>query len=673
MRARQVLLLIMAFWVVRADAVVIPADVLAVRRIDDLPLPGMDLDVGWRYRVGHSEAWAARDFDDSGWALLEPGATELTPATREAVGWKGEGWFRLHVAIDPQLAAEQVVLVFGHKGAAAIYLDGVPIYTSGQFPGPRIAEQPHFVIAARHAVPLAFVPGSEHVIAVHYSNVSYLNLLRAPDDSGFVAALTDSVAWDQLLQHFIHSRAVRQTLAILPLAFGLLHLLLFAYQLQRPAHLYFATFALSVAMLIFAPLHLGMVHTPLPVTLLLLAFKWSLLASPITGLLFLYHEFLGGTSKLFRWECVAAGLTAAFCIFLPLETVYYVSLLLFADVVRVVIIGLRRGTPDAAVVRAGWFLFAVGCVWQVFLELDIVEPPFGADTIDFVPYVGGILILVMSMSVYLARAVSRTNQDLAVQLEHVRELSERAVEHEREVQSAKLATLNQLMAGVVHELNTPLGAIRSAHDTLRRAVDRIRSSVPDGAPLRAIDSSTEILDNATDRVSTVLAGFKSFSHLDEAEWQIAQVETGLDETLAMMDAQLHQVQVERDYAGVPAIWCAPARLNQVFMHLLSNALAAMEEDSTQEGVRRKQISLRTWATGEDLFVSVKDAGCGMAAEQLEGLFDVGFRRHSRIKMGLGLVADVSTVHEHGGQLSVESERNVGTVVTLQLPLRRSDQ
>ena len=131
-----------------------------------------------------------------------------------------------------------------------------------------------------------------------------------------------------------------------------------------------------------------------------------------------------------------------------------------------------------------------------------------------------------------------------------------------------------------------------------------------------------------------------------------------------MDSQLsEQVLVQRDYGGVPAIWCAPARLNQVFIHLLTNALQAMGGSGT--------IRLRTWVQdGDHVCVGIADSGPGIPAEQLDGLFDIAFRRSTRVKMGMGLVADTHTIDEHGGQLEVHSEVGVGTEMIIRLPLRR---
>ncbi len=647
-----------------AEVIEIPVDALARQRLDDVPINAFPLHVGWRFRPGHSEAWAARDFDDSSWRQLDSLATSLSTTTREQIGWTGEGWFRLRLHVNDAVSARDIGLLYRNMGALAIYLDGVLLHTSGHPASRREEEVVHLVHGLPEVTPLPLTVGDEHVLALRYTNRSTLGMLSLPDELGFGLSLVELRAWEAAAQRFTYVRIVLQTLFVIPLAFSLFHLLLFLFHRQGLGHLYYALFALSVAVLIYAPLHLIFAHTPLDITIWLLGFKWSLLAAPLTGLLFLYHEFIGRISAVLKIAGVFSLGIAVAALFLPVEFFYWVTMIFLLDVVRVVIIGLRRGTPEAGVVRAGWFLFATGCALQVLVELGMVKPALlTSDPFNFFPYIYGTLILVVSMSVYLARTVARTNQELAIQLEQVRSLSAHAVEHERRVQTAKLTTLTQLVAGIVHELNSPIGAIRSATDTLARAVGKLRSTSPPGPALQAIDSVNTTLVSATDRLGTVLSGFKSFSHLDEAEWQIAPIEQGLDDTLVVMDAQLTgEIIVEREYGGVPAIWCAPARLNQVFIHLITNALQAMGGRGT--------IRLRTWVEeGTNVCVGIGDSGPGMTPEQVDGLFDVAFRHSARVKMGLGLIADAHTLSEHGGQLQVHSSVGVGTEIVLRLPLR----
>ena len=641
----------------------VPTDAISKHRAADLPVALFPLMSEWRFRSGHSEAWAARDFDDSSWTGLDSLGTELGQTTREHINWAGEGWFRLRLHIDPELSVNNIGLVFGHHGAMAVYLDGQLLVESGRPASRESEEEAYYVHGVKEMVPVSLLPGAEHVLAVHFSNRRTLAMFDAPSEPGFSTALVDKAEWAPLARRFAYSHVQHQTLFAVPLAFGIFHLLLFLYHRQRPGHLYYALFALSVAVMIYAPLHVTFAHTPRDVTLLRLVFKWSLLSVAMSSLLFLYTEFLGGVSRVFKWACLFGAGVGCLAIILPLNIIYYVTVMFLMDVVRIVLFRLRGDIPGARVVRAGWFLFAGGCLLQVLMELGLITGPLNdRDAFQFFPYIYGTLILVVSMSVYLARAVGRTNRELATQLQQVQELSEQAVEHEREVQSAKLATLTHLMAGIVHEMNSPVGAIHSARDTLSRAMGKLRSSLPQGAAAQAIDGANATIESATDRLGTILSGFKAFSHLDEAEWQVASVEAGLDSTLTIMQSQLgSRIEVQREYGGVPAIWCAPARLNQVFMHLITNALTSMDGSGT--------IRLRTWVETDQVWISISDSGTGIAAENLDGLFDIGFRRSARVKMGMGLVSDSHTIDEHGGRMHVQSEVSVGTEVSMQLPRR----
>lgn len=380
-----------------APGLVVPADGFDAQHADllhaeDLHVAALALDNGWRYRAGHSQAWAARDFDDSGWAELDSLDTRLHAATRSRIDWDGKGWFRLRILVDQKLPDHPIALLFAHKGAAEIYFDGRLLYTTGQLAGPHIAERANFALLVGDAIPLPLVPGAEHVLALRYANGSYLGLLDAPDDSGFVASLVDAGRWDQWLHHFLRKRTMHQTLAVVPLAFALVHLLLFARQLQRPAHLFLAAFCLSSALLIYAPLRLYLTVTALQWTVWLLVLKWSIVAAPLSLLWLLYHEFRDGPYRLFRWECVVAGLAAVFALMLPLSVMYWVGGLLAVDLLRVVTLGTRRGPADAGIVRAGWFFFIAGCIWQALLP---------APTLEFYPCMYGMLLLLLCLSVHV--------------------------------------------------------------------------------------------------------------------------------------------------------------------------------------------------------------------------------------------------------------------------------
>jgi signal transduction histidine kinase len=246
------------------------------------------------------------------------------------------------------------------------------------------------------------------------------------------------------------------------------------------------------------------------------------------------------------------------------------------------------------------------------------------------------------------------------------------------VESAKMAALGNLVADVTHELNTPVGALTSMLNTVGRAATRLKERLDSGRAatlesdstirrtVDAIADSNRVMSEATDRVAGIVRNLRSFARLDEAEFQRASLEEGLDSTLAVMRSQVPGgIAVVKEYGNISPIFCSPGQLNQVFMHVIRNATHAMG----QEG----ELTISTSEDAEKVHVRIRDTGPGIPPEQLEHIFDFRFRaRDSRMKMGLGLVADYNIVQAHEGDMRVESEVGEGTEVTITLPRRESD-
>ena len=244
------------------------------------------------------------------------------------------------------------------------------------------------------------------------------------------------------------------------------------------------------------------------------------------------------------------------------------------------------------------------------------------------------------------------------------------------VLSEKMAAMGQLVAGIVHELNTPVGAIGSAGDTLSRATLKLQQSLAANAPSgnRTVDAALKTLDNVarivasgTQRVSDIVAGLCNFARLDQATYQSADLNEGLDSTLELLQPRLHaRIELLKDYAPLPTIYCAPAQLNQVFMHLLSNAIDAVADGG--------QIRVRTFAEDEGVGVCVSDSGNGMDPAELERIFDVGFSESdTRVHLDFRLAIAYFIVQEHQGTIDIDSQIGQGTTVSLRLPQRPNDR
>src|SRR5215467_14108889 len=141
------------------------------------------------------------------------------------------------------------------------------------------------------------------------------------------------------------------------------------------------------------------------------------------------------------------------------------------------------------------------------------------------------------------------------------------------IQAEKMAALGLLVAGVAHEINTPMGAIHSNNDIMTRAVMKLRDLIgttPDEEVHRLLDILDEICrgnEIATDRIVNVVRRLKNFARLDEAERKKVNIHDGIESTLTLLHHQLkNRIRIVKQFGDIPEIECLPNQLNQVFMN-----------------------------------------------------------------------------------------------------------
>jgi len=238
------------------------------------------------------------------------------------------------------------------------------------------------------------------------------------------------------------------------------------------------------------------------------------------------------------------------------------------------------------------------------------------------------------------------------------------------VMQEKMAALGKLVAGVVHELNTPMGSMQSMQDSLSRATEKLKEAIDPAAShsvqrlFKVIADANRVIGSGIDRIGEIVLSLRNFSQLDEAEFQVVDIHEGMESALTLLGSQLaNEVQLVRDYADLDPIHCNPRQLNQVFMHLLRNAIEALEGE-------KGRITISTCATDDGICVRISDTGRGIPADQLARIFDFEFHAtQERIKMGFGLATDYRIVQDHDGEINIESEVGRGTQVTVMLPQR----
>ncbi|UCH85112.1 MAG: tetratricopeptide repeat protein [Candidatus Latescibacterota bacterium] len=248
------------------------------------------------------------------------------------------------------------------------------------------------------------------------------------------------------------------------------------------------------------------------------------------------------------------------------------------------------------------------------------------------------------------------------------------------VQSEKMAAIGKLVAGMVHEMNTPLGASNSAIDVSDRCIRRIAelesacdsieelcSSGQMGKLLGHVKDNQQIVRHANERISRILANLKSFIRLDASEQDEVDIHEGLDSAIALLESDCRdRIKIVREYGNLPPVGCCPEEINQVFMSLLTNSVESIEREGT--------ITVRTSMLDGDIRIAISDTGTGIEPEIRRQLFDPAFStKGPRVKAGMGLLVSLNIVQKHGGHIDVESDVGKGSTFTIVLPRARAQR
>lgn len=225
------------------------------------------------------------------------------------------------------------------------------------------------------------------------------------------------------------------------------------------------------------------------------------------------------------------------------------------------------------------------------------------------------------------------------------------------INSEKMASLGQLVAGVAHEINTPVASIKSNNGI----VAKLLGSIDDVDLKEMLSDINEIDKEAVNRISNIVTSLKKFVRLDEAELQEADINKELDLTLELIRHETkNRIEIVRNYGEIPAIKCFPNMLNQVFTNILINACQAIEG--------KGKIIITTEYRDKKLVVKIKDNGKGIPQNQLSKIFSAGFTTKGvGVGTGLGLAICTKIIEKHKGEITVNSEIGKGSefVITIQ--------
>lgn len=263
------------------------------------------------------------------------------------------------------------------------------------------------------------------------------------------------------------------------------------------------------------------------------------------------------------------------------------------------------------------------------------------------------------------------------------------------LQSEKMASIGQLAAGVAHEINNPIGFVGSNLDALTdyfndyeslldqykiigsllengdAGEDKVREQLK---AIREHESDIEIdylkedipdlLNDCIDgtrRVGQIVADLKNFAHPGNDKQMLMDINKGIESTLNVVANEVkYKAKVTKDFGDIPSVEGFPQKINQVFMNIFVNAAQAIEE--------KGDITIKTYAEGSDVKISIADNGSGIPEENLNKIFDPFFTTKEVGKgTGLGMNIVYNIIKEHNGNIEVESEMGKGTCFTITLP------
>ncbi|MBD2075510.1 HAMP domain-containing protein [Phormidium sp. FACHB-592] len=302
----------------------------------------------------------------------------------------------------------------------------------------------------------------------------------------------------------------------------------------------------------------------------------------------------------------------------------------------------------------------------------------------------------------MEKRVEERTQDLTEALQELRQTQSQLI------QSEKMSSLGQLVAGIAHEVNNPINFI---HGNLKHADEYSQNLLgliqlyrqQDLQPTAAVQTYVEAIDldfieedlpklfasmqMGTERIRQIVLSLRNFSRLDEAEMKPVDIHEGIENTLLILNNRLKQgIHLIKEYGPLPLVECYPAQLNQVFMNLIANAIDALEEhqvtatagslDNAQASVSHAQpsapsITIRTGQVDQHhVSIQISDNGPGISPNVQAKLFDPFFTTKSIGKgTGLGLSICYQIIEKHRGEIKVFSEIGQGTTFAILLPLQ----
>ncbi|MFN6568046.1 ATP-binding protein [Dendronalium sp. ChiSLP03b] len=286
--------------------------------------------------------------------------------------------------------------------------------------------------------------------------------------------------------------------------------------------------------------------------------------------------------------------------------------------------------------------------------------------------------------------LSRKNHELEIKTEQLHTaLNDLKMAQLQLIQTEKMSSLGQMVAGIAHEINNPINFIyanlthvKNYTEDLFSLISRYQQCYPD-PDIQTYAEKIELdylikdfpqiitsMDTGANRIQEIVLSLRNFSRHDEAEIKQVNIHEGIDSTLLLLQHRLNPnrdrpvIQIIKEYDRLPLVECYSRQLNQVFMHVLVNAIDALEFQ--QEKVNKK-IIIQTKNNKNSIFIKIIDNGIGIEDKNITKIFDPFFTTKSVGSTGLGLSVSYQIIKKHQGNITIVSQLNQETEVIIELP------
>ncbi len=298
-------------------------------------------------------------------------------------------------------------------------------------------------------------------------------------------------------------------------------------------------------------------------------------------------------------------------------------------------------------------------------------------------------------------ALQRSQDELREKTQHLEQvISELKTTQAQLVQTEKMSSLGQLIAGIAHEINNPINFIHGNLIHTREYTDKIlyllqiyQKCYPISLPeiqkeIEATELSfikedlpkvLESMQLGANRIRQIVLSLRNFSRLDEAQMKSVNIHEGIDSTLLILQSRLKgrgsapEIAIVKEYGNLPLIECYAGQLNQVFMNIISNGIDELKTAHKNGKITNPTIQIRTKVSGKDrVTIAIADNGLGMTEDICNKIFDPFFTTKP-VGVGTGLGLSISyqiVVEKHRGQLTCISAPNVGTEFFIEIPIQQ---